>query len=64
VRLTLDALTFTSPGEDPNGDGAWTDYTVRYAVVAEGAVPEPNATVVPALASLLLLRRRARRRNR
>lgn len=35
VRVTLDALTLSSPGSDANGDGEWTDYSysVTYAVM-------------------------------
>jgi hypothetical protein len=38
IGFRLDALTFDSPGEDANGNGIWTDYTIQGAFLFEGTV--------------------------
>jgi len=43
IGFRLDALTFDSPGEDANGDGIWTDYTIRGVFLFEGTVSSRDA---------------------
>jgi hypothetical protein len=38
IGFRLDALSFDSPGEDFNGDGIWTDYTIEGAFLFEGTI--------------------------
>jgi len=57
ISLTVDFLSLTSPGRNPNGDGIWTDfnYDVTYKV---WGVPEPSTLFPLALGGLVLLRKR------
>ena len=36
IGLRIDALTISTPGSDPNGDGIWTDSAMRATVLFEG----------------------------
>ena len=36
VTVEVDAVSFESPGTNPNGDGTWTDITILGRVVIEG----------------------------
>jgi hypothetical protein len=38
IGVRIDAVSFSSPGSDPNGDGNWTDFTVQGAFIFEGTV--------------------------
>ena len=38
IGFRLGALSFDSPGEDFNGDGIWTDYTIEGAFLFEGTI--------------------------
>jgi len=59
MRVTMISLSFNTPGDDPNGDGNWTNFesTFRFEFVS---VPTP-ATIAPIAASGLLVFRRRRR---
>ena len=43
LGLLVNNLTFNTPGENPNGDGIWTDYSIDVTlnVYGSSAVPEP-----------------------
>jgi len=42
IDFVLDRFILTSPGEDPNGDGNWTDHDVQISMVVSGVpIPEP-----------------------
>ncbi|HUW58065.1 MAG TPA: PEP-CTERM sorting domain-containing protein [Planctomycetota bacterium] len=42
ITMTIDTLTFDTPGEDPNQDGVWTNMTATITIEIYGtAVPEP-----------------------
>jgi hypothetical protein len=43
IGFRLDALTFDSPGEDPNGDGIWTDFTIQGVFLFEGTISSRDA---------------------
>ncbi len=51
IRLTLNTLSFATPGSDLNGDGNWTDTTLHATVAVTGAVPLPTSALL--LASCL-----------
>jgi hypothetical protein len=36
IVLTVDTMTFATPGSDPNGNGNWTDYLFSGHVIVEG----------------------------
>ena len=38
IGFRVDSVQIASPGENPNGDGNWTDFSVRGAFVFEGTV--------------------------
>lgn len=49
IDLVISSLTIVSPGEDPNGDGIWTDSIYDVEIVINGEakpiiVPEPTST--------------------
>jgi len=55
IGYRLDQLLIESPGSDPNGDGNWTDMTVRATLLVEGeAVPEPGAAALAAIGVMSL----------
>lgn len=66
---TIDRIDFSifnesaSPGDDPNGDGVWTDWNFRIAMDVYGptSIPEPASAVLAlvALGGLTSVRRRA-----
>lgn len=59
IEVFVNAMTFDSPGSDPNGDGNWTDYT--YSVTFNFyEVPGPGVLALFALAVPYGLRRRRR----
>ncbi len=65
ITMTIDALTFNTPGRDENGDGNWTDISSTVTLRVYGtaaAVPEPATMTLFALGGLgvTLLRRRPR----
>jgi hypothetical protein len=43
IGFRVDSLTLNSPGENPNGDGIWTDYSISGAYVIEGTVASSEA---------------------
>lgn len=53
IALTLNALTFDSPGSNPNRDGVWTDhsYDVTYTIYG---IPEPASLLLFGLGALAL----------
>ena len=56
ISLTVNDLTFESPGSNPNGDGIWTDYT--YDVTFEiWGVPEPSTLFLLGLGAVMLRKR-------
>lgn len=57
ISLTLETMTFDTPGHDPNGDGVWTDYT---ADVTFTIVPEPLTLWM--LGTAIVITRRRRRK--
>jgi len=56
IALTLNALTFDSPGSNPNKDGIWTDhsYDVTYTIYG---IPEPATLLLLGLATPALRRK-------
>jgi hypothetical protein len=51
IELRLDEVDIESPGSDPNGDGLWTDFTLRGELVFYGswpAMPTITPTRTPA----------------
>ena len=43
ISLTVNNLTFNTPGSDPNGDGIWTEVDFNSTVRVNGVVPIPAA---------------------
>jgi hypothetical protein len=43
IGFRVDAITIDSPGSDPNGDGIWTDFSLRGAFVFEGRIASVGA---------------------
>jgi hypothetical protein len=43
IGFRVDAITIDSPGSDPNGDGIWTDFSLRGAFVFEGRIASADA---------------------
>ncbi len=65
ISFTLNALTLSTPGSDPNRNGNWTDYSLkgRFTVEVDTAsVPEPSTLLLLAsgLAGVIALRKRLR----
>jgi hypothetical protein len=60
ASITVNSISVTSPGSDPNHDGIWTDgiANVTFTVMGEPPAPEPTSLSTLAFASLLALRRR------
>ena len=55
IGFALDRFILTSPGEDPNGDGNWTDHDVQISIVVSGVpIPEPGVGLLT-LQGLVLL---------
>lgn len=62
IDLVINALEITTPGNDPNGDGNWTQVTYDVeSVINIATVPEPTSVVgvvgFASLASLALFKR-------
>jgi hypothetical protein len=56
ISFQLNSLILNTPGTDPNGDGAWTDYSFDGTLIVEGqAVAQPSQTVPEPTAGLSLL---------
>jgi hypothetical protein len=55
IALTVDSLTFTSPGTNPNGNGNWTDIHFR-GTIGVYAVPEPSGLTLLGIAGLFFRR--------
>lgn len=46
VTITVNSLDITIPGQNPNGDGIWTDFNAKYTLTVESrAVPESSALI-------------------
>jgi hypothetical protein len=43
IGFRVDEITIDSPGSDPNGDGIWTDFSLRGAFVFEGTIASRKA---------------------
>jgi hypothetical protein len=43
IGFRVDAVSIDSPGEDPNGDGVWTDFSLSGAFVFEGTISSSAA---------------------
>ena len=52
IGIRMDALTLNIPGENPNGDGNWTDYSITYTLIVEG-----ESAPVDAMLKQLVLQR-------
>lgn len=48
VGLRVDSLSLVSPGEDPNGDGEWTDISGQLSFLFEGVPAAPVPEIDPA----------------
>lgn len=47
ISVTLNALSFETPGRDPNGNGIWTDCAYTYTLSIDGvAVPVPEPSTI------------------
>jgi len=63
IDFALDRFILISPGEDPNGDGNWTDHDVQISIVVSGVpIPEPGVGLL--LLQGLVLMAAARRLTR
>ncbi len=58
IDLTLNSLTFASPGSNPVGDGIWTDYSWNITLSFIGVVPEPSTAAILGCGLLVLVFRR------
>ena len=36
ISLGINSLTLNTPGQDPNRDGIWTDYSINYSLLVKG----------------------------
>ncbi|WP_052672331.1 PEP-CTERM sorting domain-containing protein [Aliterella atlantica] len=46
LTITIDSFAPDSPGQNPNGDGIWTDYSAKYSLSVQGRpVPEPDTSL-------------------
>jgi len=43
IGFRVDEITIDSPGTDPNGDGIWTDFSLRGAFLFEGRIASKHA---------------------
>ena len=43
IGFRVDEITIDSPGRDPNGDGIWTDFSIRGAFLFEGTIASSEA---------------------
>jgi len=41
IGIRVDYLTLDIPGENPSGDGNWTDYSITYTLIIEGEIGSP-----------------------
>jgi hypothetical protein len=37
ISLRINSLTLNTPGQNPNGNGIWTDYSINYSLLVQGA---------------------------
>jgi hypothetical protein len=63
ITLTIDSLSINSPGENPNGDGLWTDFAFYGTVRVYTQVPEPTtlSLVVGSLLAAAIARWKSQR---
>ena len=49
ISLRINSLTLDTPGQDPNGNGIWTDYSINYSLLVKGvpAVVDSDGDGVP-----------------
>lgn len=61
ITLTVDSLSINTPGENPNGDGNWTDRSFSGTLKFYTTVPEPTTFALLSLGVLgaILKRRQA-----
>jgi WD40 repeat protein/photosystem II stability/assembly factor-like uncharacterized protein len=52
LELRIDEVTLDTPGEDPNGDGQWTDYWVRATLTVYGVHSEAPSRRTPTAVAL------------
>lgn len=57
IALYVETLMLESPGSDPNGDGNWTNITIRTTFTVAG-VPEPSTLLLLIGGTSFLLRRK------
>lgn len=53
IGVMINGATATSPGENPNHDGIWTDYTYDLTLLVATGVPVPEPASMLVLASLI-----------
>jgi hypothetical protein len=41
IGIRMDSLTLNILGENPSGDGNWTDYSITYTLIIEGEIGSP-----------------------
>lgn len=63
IGLTVNNLTFDTPGSNPNGNGIWTDYSYDVSTSFYGT-PEPSSCAFVILGGLYIFRKRQQVRTR
>ncbi|MBW8042156.1 MAG: PEP-CTERM sorting domain-containing protein [Planctomycetes bacterium] len=60
ISLTVNSLTIDTPGNNPNGDGIWTDYAYDITFTIHG-IPEPATLFLLAFGMVLVRRKQGQR---
>ena len=60
ISLTVNSLTFDTPGRNPNGDGIWTDYVYDVTFTIYG-IPEPATLLLLAFGMVVVRRKQGPR---